>query len=89
MAAVIPLSHATSQLVSLTDSEVKVLRQEASQIAGEKDNLLKFMAQLKEMPDKISHQIMVPFGELAFFPGRLIHTNECKVHLGKSYVSRS
>uniref|UniRef100_M4DFI8 Uncharacterized protein n=1 Tax=Brassica campestris TaxID=3711 RepID=M4DFI8_BRACM len=29
----------------------------------------------------------VPFGKIAFFPGRLIHTNECLVFLGENYYT--
>ena len=38
---------------------------------------------LQTLPDKVSYPIMVPFGSVAFFPGRLIHTNECMVDLGE------
>ena len=40
---------------------------------------------LKTLPEKIRHQIMVPEGDAAFFQGQLVHTNECKVHLGKAF----
>ncbi|CAF2309917.1 unnamed protein product [Brassica napus] len=29
----------------------------------------------------------VPFGKIAFFPGRLVHTNECLVFLGENYYT--
>ena len=38
---------------------------------------------LKTLPDKVSYPVMVPFGSVAFFPGRLIHTNECVVNIGQ------
>ena len=31
--------------------------------------------------------VQVPFGKMAFMPGRLIHTNEILVHLGDSYYA--
>ena len=31
---------------------------------------------LLELPKKVQHPIMVPFGPLASFPGHLVHTNE-------------
>lgn len=37
---------------------------------------------LSTLPDKVSYPVMVPFGSVAYFPGRLIHTNECMVDLG-------
>lgn len=39
---------------------------------------------LETLPDKVRHSIMVPFGSVAFFPGNLLHTNECFVDLGTS-----
>ena len=38
---------------------------------------------LQDIPKKVKHPAMIPFGEMAFFPGQLIHTNECFVNLGK------
>jgi unconventional prefoldin RPB5 interactor 1 len=32
--------------------------------------------QLTTIADKISYDVMVPFGPKAFFPGKLRHTNE-------------
>ncbi|CAN6249996.1 unnamed protein product, partial [Urochloa humidicola] len=34
---------------------------------------------VNRLPDELSHDIMVPFAGAAFFPGRLIHTNELLV----------
>eukprot|EP00438_Fugacium_kawagutii_P024305 Skav226604 [mRNA] locus=scaffold848:86947:87141:+ [translate_table: standard] len=31
---------------------------------------------LVDLPKKVQHPIMVPFGPLASFPGHLVHTNE-------------
>ncbi|KAH9602699.1 hypothetical protein KSS87_018268 [Heliosperma pusillum] len=39
------------------------------------------------LPDELHHQIMVPFGKAAFFPGRLVHTNEFMVLLGEGYFA--
>ncbi|XP_043687370.1 RNA polymerase II subunit 5-mediating protein homolog isoform X2 [Telopea speciosissima] len=40
---------------------------------------------VQRLPDELSHDVMVPFGKAAFFPGRLIHTNEFLVLLGEGY----
>ncbi|MBA0579881.1 hypothetical protein Gorai_022125, partial [Gossypium raimondii] len=46
------------------------------------------MNQLKEfIADNTSLINLVPFGKAAFFPGRLIHTNEFLVLLGESYYT--
>ncbi|XP_078167597.1 prefoldin chaperone subunit family protein isoform X2 [Carex rostrata] len=42
---------------------------------------------VQRLPDETSHDIMVPFGGVAFFPGRLIHTNELLVLLGEGYYA--
>lgn len=61
---------------------------------GELDRLNSFVADnsaltklVRQLPDEISHDIMVPFGSAAFFPGRLIHTNEFLVLLGDAYYA--
>ncbi|TKY66836.1 RNA polymerase II subunit 5-mediating protein-like [Spatholobus suberectus] len=40
-----------------------------------------------KLPEQLSHDVMVPFGKAAFFPGRLIHTNEFLVLLGEGYYA--
>lgn len=42
---------------------------------------------VQRLPDHLHHDIMVPFGKAAFFPGRLIHTNELLVLLGEGYYA--
>ncbi|KAL6570511.1 hypothetical protein OROGR_000061 [Orobanche gracilis] len=42
---------------------------------------------VQKLPDETHHNIMVPFGKAAFFPGRLIHTNEFMVLLGEGYYA--
>ncbi|XP_025898102.1 unconventional prefoldin RPB5 interactor 1 [Nothoprocta perdicaria] len=43
---------------------------------------------LSTLPDKLSYDIMVPFGPLAFMPGKLVHTNEVTVLLGDNWFSK-
>ncbi|KAG7522359.1 hypothetical protein JOB18_020507 [Solea senegalensis] len=43
---------------------------------------------LKTLPDQLSYDIMVPFGSLAFMPGKLVHTNELTVLLGDNWFAR-
>ncbi|MED6196848.1 hypothetical protein PIB30_051128 [Stylosanthes scabra] len=61
---------------------------------AELDHLLRFVADnnnlinlVHKLPEELSHEIMVPFGKAAFFPGRLIHTNEFLVLLGEGYYA--
>ncbi|KAH7059303.1 hypothetical protein BKA57DRAFT_444487 [Linnemannia elongata] len=45
---------------------------------------------LLDLPKEISHPVMVPIGNLAFMPGKIIHTNEVLVMLGDNwFVDRS
>lgn len=45
---------------------------------------------LADLPDRTRRSVMVPFGDVAFFPGQLVHTNECLVNMGEvTYVLRS
>ncbi|KAG0207941.1 uri1, prefoldin-like chaperone [Mortierella sp. GBA30] len=45
---------------------------------------------LLDLPKETSHPVMVPIGNLAFMPGKLIHTNEVLVMLGDNwFVDRS
>ncbi|XP_057537708.1 uncharacterized protein LOC130815307 [Amaranthus tricolor] len=60
----------------------------------ELDNLNNFVADntnliniVRRLPDELHHHIMVPFGKAAFFPGRLVHTNEFMVLLGEGYFA--
>ncbi|XP_057619050.1 unconventional prefoldin RPB5 interactor 1 [Chionomys nivalis] len=43
---------------------------------------------LRTLPDKLSYDVMVPFGPLAFMPGRLVHTNEVTVLLGDNWFAK-
>ncbi|XP_066541683.1 unconventional prefoldin RPB5 interactor 1 [Hoplias malabaricus] len=43
---------------------------------------------LDTLPDKLSYDIMVPFGPLAFMPGKLVHTNELTVLLGDNWFAK-
>jgi len=45
---------------------------------------------IRNLPDSLSHDIMVPIGEMGFMCGKLKHTNEILVLLGDNYfVKRS
>ena len=45
---------------------------------------------LSTLPDRLTYDCMVPFGKLAFIPGRIVHSNELLVLLGENFfVERS
>ncbi|KAI9178067.1 hypothetical protein LWI28_022332 [Acer negundo] len=62
-------------------------QQELNQVKefiADNTNLIKLV---QKLPEELHHDIMVPFGKAAFFPGRLIHTNEFLVLLGEGYYA--
>lgn len=52
-----------------------------------KEDYEKLEALLQTLPNKTSHEVMVPFGSVAFMPGRLTHTNEIMVLLGDNWFA--
>lgn len=42
---------------------------------------------LRTLPDRVSHEVMVPLNSLAFMPGRIVHTNEVLVLLGDNWFA--
>ncbi|KAL3179793.1 hypothetical protein MRX96_037775 [Rhipicephalus microplus] len=42
---------------------------------------------LRTLPERVSHEVMVPLNSLAFMPGRIIHTNEVLVLLGDNWFA--
>ncbi|CAI8014734.1 Unconventional prefoldin RPB5 interactor, partial [Geodia barretti] len=45
-------------------------------------------ARLHTLPDKLTHDIMVPFGQFGFMRGHLYHTNEVMVLLGDNWFAQ-
>uniref|UniRef100_UPI0037E7088E unconventional prefoldin RPB5 interactor 1 n=1 Tax=Semicossyphus pulcher TaxID=241346 RepID=UPI0037E7088E len=43
---------------------------------------------LQTLPDQLCYDIMVPFGPLAFMPGKLVHTNEVTALLGDNWFAK-
>ncbi|MCI4379106.1 hypothetical protein PGIGA_G00224150 [Pangasianodon gigas] len=75
----------------LKEEHRKVVKDCQSQIAhwrkleNDYENL---QDRLSTLPDKVSYDIMVPFGSLAFMPGKLVHTNELTVLLGDNWFTK-
>ncbi|XP_039001843.1 RNA polymerase II subunit 5-mediating protein homolog [Hibiscus syriacus] len=90
---------AVTSLSSMFPSEevqkaAKMVEEKLSEKQNEMNQLKEFVANntslinlVQKLPDELHHDIMVPFGKAAFFPGRLIHTNEFLVLLGESYYA--
>nr|KAF6268975.1 URI1 prefoldin like chaperone [Pipistrellus kuhlii] len=52
------------------------------------DDYSALQERLGTLPDKLSYDIMVPFGPFAFMPGKLVHTNEVTVLLGDNWFAK-
>ncbi|XP_063802114.1 unconventional prefoldin RPB5 interactor 1 [Pseudophryne corroboree] len=75
------LQQEQSQVVSSCQEKI----QHWKKVEGDYDAL---QERLGTLPDKLSHDIMVPFGALAFMPGRLVQTNEVTVLLGDNWFAK-
>eukprot|EP00088_Acartia_fossae_P027391 TRINITY_DN2814_c0_g1_i11.p1 TRINITY_DN2814_c0_g1~~TRINITY_DN2814_c0_g1_i11.p1 ORF type:complete len:406 (-),score=121.92 TRINITY_DN2814_c0_g1_i11:26-1243(-) len=60
-------------------------RVQSSKLQEHKKRYVKLDERLTSLPDRISHDVMVPFTTKAFMPGKLVHTNEIQVLLGENY----
>ncbi|XP_029909921.1 unconventional prefoldin RPB5 interactor 1 [Myripristis murdjan] len=87
-------NSSTEQLVGidrLREEHQKVVRdcesriQHWNKVSGDYEALAD---RLKTLPDQLSYDIMVPFGPLAFMPGKLVHTNEVTVLLGDNWFAK-
>ncbi|KAJ2851893.1 hypothetical protein IWW36_000666 [Coemansia brasiliensis] len=75
-----------------TDTYLKYLDQNQIALQTALDQYTEYKAEyhelqqtLQDLPKEIEHEAMVPVGPLAFFPGKLIHTNEILVLLGDNW----
>ncbi|XP_038161503.1 unconventional prefoldin RPB5 interactor 1 [Cyprinodon tularosa] len=78
-------------VVRLREEHQKVVKNCESQIQHWKKVLDDYEAlrdRLRTLPDQLCYDIMVPFGSLAFMPGKLVHTNEVTVLLGDNWFAK-
>ncbi|KAJ2022389.1 hypothetical protein IWW57_004540 [Coemansia sp. S610] len=69
------------------DHDVSSIQTALNQYLEYKTEYHNLQATLLELPDEIEYDAMVPVGPLAFFPGKLIHTNEILVSLGDNWFT--
>ncbi|XP_010695229.2 uncharacterized protein LOC104907902 [Beta vulgaris subsp. vulgaris] len=86
LASMFPAEEArkASQRVNDTILEKREELDNLNHFVTDNTNLISLVQRL---PDELHHNIMVPFGKGAFFPGRLVHTNEFLVFLGEGYFA--
>lgn len=77
------LQEEQDRAVQITNDEIDKWKKLNTDYKNLSDRLL-------TLPNKITHEVMVPFGPFAFMPGQLVHTNEIMVLLGENwFVERS
>ncbi|KAJ2486784.1 hypothetical protein IWW37_005484 [Coemansia sp. RSA 2050] len=69
------------------DHDVSSIQTALNQYLEYKTEYHNLQTTLLELPDEIEYDAMVPVGPLAFFPGKLIHTNEILVSLGDNWFT--
>uniref|UniRef100_A0ACD5WIM9 Uncharacterized protein n=1 Tax=Avena sativa TaxID=4498 RepID=A0ACD5WIM9_AVESA len=77
----------TRRAVSHVAQAVADRRAELARVQGFFTDNAALVSLVQRLPDELSHEIMVPFGGAAFFPGSLIHTNQLLVLLGDGYYA--
>ncbi|XP_048232286.1 RNA polymerase II subunit 5-mediating protein homolog isoform X2 [Ricinus communis] len=85
-ASIFPVNeaHKAAKRVEEAISEKQNELVSLNQFIADNNNLINLITRL---PDQLHHDVMVPFGKAAFFPGKLIHTNELVVLLGEGYYA--
>ncbi|KAK8722503.1 hypothetical protein OTU49_012246 [Cherax quadricarinatus] len=77
----------TFQTHQLHKEKLGSLEEEIAKLQKFRKDYEHLLKKLQTLPDKASHEVMVPFGSMAFMPGRLIHTNEILVLLGDNWFA--
>lgn len=78
------------RLLSEQSSYINEVDQQISKWKQFQTDYKHLQTRLSTLPDRLTYECMVPFGKLAFIPGRIIHSNEILVLLGDNYfVERS
>lgn len=67
-----------------------MVKEKIKQLMKFKQDYVALKTRLETLPDKVSHDVMVPLNKLAFLPGKVKHTNEILCLLGDNwFVERS
>nr|XP_045597571.1 unconventional prefoldin RPB5 interactor-like [Procambarus clarkii] len=88
--SIMKLKENLSNLVELQKEHKERLgrvEEEIAKLQTFKKDYEHLLKRLLSLPDKTAHEVMVPFGPLAFMPGHLVHTNEILVLLGDNWFA--
>nr|CAH0105553.1 unnamed protein product [Daphnia galeata] len=80
-------SNPLVKLLQHQTKEADVVKEKVRKLTKFKEDYEALKTRLETLPDKISYQVMVPFGKLAFLPGTLKHTNEILCLLGDNWFA--
>lgn len=83
-----PSKESTEQIEKLkeyVESELKICDAQIAKSKAEIEEYVALKKRLNELPKKLSHDILVPFGSAGFMHGRLVNTNKVMVLLGDNY----
>ncbi|KAJ2837991.1 hypothetical protein FBU31_001022 [Coemansia sp. 'formosensis'] len=69
------------------DRDISSIQSALDQYLEYKTEYHNLQTTLLELPDELEYDAMVPVGPLAFFPGKLMHTNEILVSLGDNWFT--
>ncbi|XP_051116990.1 uncharacterized protein LOC127241811 [Andrographis paniculata] len=86
ISSVFPADEAQKASKRVQDT-IEERQQQLEQVKGFIRDNVSLINLVQKLPEETHHNIMVPFGKAAFFPGRLIHTNEFMVLLGEGYYA--
>ena len=78
------LSFCSKQTVAMQTADHSIKHADPNALQEELQRNLELQQLLATLPDRVRHPVMVPVGSVAFFPGNLIHTNECLVDVGQN-----
>ncbi|CAF0889557.1 unnamed protein product [Rotaria sordida] len=82
--------EAFQRLISEQTSYINEVDKEIAKWTQFQNDYRHLHTRLSTLPDRLTYECTVPFGKLAFIPGRIIHSNEILVLLGENYfVERS
>ncbi|CAF0989881.1 unnamed protein product [Adineta steineri] len=73
------------RLLSEQTSYINEVDQQISKWTQFQNDYRHLHTRLSTLPDRLTYECMVPFGKLAFIPGRIVHSNEILVLLGDNY----
>ena len=82
--------EAYDRLLSEQSSYINEVDAQISKWKQFQNDYQQLQTRLSTLPDRLTYECTVPFGKLAFIPGRIVHSNEILVLLGENYfVERS